>query len=51
MAALIWASTIYLRYHWLPDLLAGLLLVLVTGALAGWLQAIWPRERWRRPRL
>ncbi|HEY3107551.1 MAG TPA: phosphatase PAP2 family protein [Chloroflexota bacterium] len=44
-AALIWGSTIYLRYHWLPDLLAGLLLVLVADALARLLLAAWPRDR------
>src|SRR5262245_36066489 len=34
VALLIWGSTIYLRYHWLPDLLAGLVLVLVAAPLA-----------------
>jgi hypothetical protein len=45
VAALIWGSTIYLRYHWVPDLLAGLLLVLVADALARLLLAAWPRDR------
>jgi hypothetical protein len=45
VAALIWISTIYLRYHWLPDLLAGLLLVLVAERLAGWLRSAWPDQR------
>ena len=41
VAVLIWGSTIYLRYHWLPDLLAGLLLVLVAAPLARRLHAAW----------
>lgn len=41
VAALIWLSTIYLRYHWLPDLLAGLLLVVVADAISRRLLAVW----------
>lgn len=43
VAALIWASTIYLRYHWVPDLVAGALLALLAERLAALLQARWPR--------
>jgi hypothetical protein len=39
IAILIWTSTIYLRYHWLPDLLAGLLLIVVAERLARLLMA------------
>jgi hypothetical protein len=48
VAILIWVSTIYLRYHWLPDLLAGLILILVADALARRLLAAWPRDGLRR---
>jgi hypothetical protein len=44
-AALVWASTIYLRYHWVPDLLAGLALVVLCDALARQLLAHWRRGR------
>ena len=37
---LVWASTIYLRYHWVPDLVAGAGLALIAGWLAGPLQAL-----------
>jgi membrane-associated phospholipid phosphatase len=43
IAALIWASTIYLRYHWLLDLVAGLALAAACTWLAGRVQARWPR--------
>jgi hypothetical protein len=43
VAAMIWISTIYLRYHWVPDLLAGLVLVVVADRLAGRMLAVWPR--------
>jgi PAP2 superfamily len=49
IAILIWGSTIYLRYHWLPDLLAGLLLVLFADALARRLLAAWPVRPLRWP--
>lgn len=45
VAALIWFATLYLRYHWLPDLLAGVALVLVTDQLARHLRVAWPKER------
>lgn len=35
IAVAIWASTIYLRYHWVPDLLAGLLLAVAAYWLSG----------------
>ena len=44
IAALIWASTIYLRYHWVPDLLAGLLLAFGVTFLAG--QMLRMRRHW-----
>ena len=34
IAIAIWASTIYLRYHWFVDLIAGLMLVVGTTLLA-----------------
>ena len=34
ITALIWASTIYLRYHWVPDLFAGLILAIAVIWLA-----------------
>jgi len=37
IAILIWLSTLYLRYHWVPDLIAGLLLaVLCLGMARQW---------------
>src|SRR5262249_21752313 len=42
VATAIWASTIYLRYHWLLDLLAGLALAAACTWLAGRIQAAWP---------
>src|SRR5581483_2174892 len=43
IAALIWASTLYLRYHWFLDLVAGLALAGLCTWLAGHLLARWPR--------
>ncbi len=43
VAGVIWISTIYLRYHWVPDLLAGALLAVVCTWLAVRLQARRPR--------
>jgi hypothetical protein len=36
----IWASTIYLRYHWVPDLFAGLLLAVAAYWLSGKMRPI-----------
>jgi hypothetical protein len=44
IAALVWASTLYLRYHWVPDLLAGVALAIVSGALAARLHARWSSQ-------
>ncbi len=41
IASLIWASTIYLRYHWVPDLFAGLLLAIGVTFLAGRILRTW----------
>ena len=41
----LWLSTIYLRHHWVPDIAAGLLLGLVSSALAPRLRKAWPRAR------
>lgn len=49
IAALIWLSTIYLRYHWLLDLLAGLALAAFCTWLSGRVLAAWPRVALRRP--
>jgi hypothetical protein len=35
VAAGIWSSTLYLRYHWVPDLLAGLVLAVLAYCLSG----------------
>src|SRR5207249_3504508 len=43
IAALIWASTIYLRYHWFLDLVAGLALAAACTWVAGVVQNRWPR--------
>lgn len=51
VAALIWFSTIYLRYHWALDLLAGLALAGVCTWLAGWLLVACPTIAVRWPRL
>jgi membrane-associated phospholipid phosphatase len=44
VAVLIWLSTIYLRYHWVPDLIAGAILALLCDRLARVLQTYWPHE-------
>jgi membrane-associated phospholipid phosphatase len=49
VAVLIWLSTIYLRYHWLLDLLAGLALAAFCTWLSGRVLAAWPRVPVRRP--
>jgi membrane-associated phospholipid phosphatase len=51
IAAAIWASTIYLRYHWLLDLLAGLALAMLCTWLASVVQARYPMVAIRRPTL
>lgn len=45
VGVLIWLSTIYLRYHWLPDLVAGLALAIACTWAAGWVgrHLTWPR--------
>ena len=40
IAAGIWVSTLYLRYHWVPDLVAGLALALFAYWLSGKMRAI-----------
>jgi len=39
----LWLSTIYLRHHWVPDILAGLVLGFVAHLIAPWLRKHWPR--------
>ena len=51
IAAAIWLSTIYLRYHWLLDLLAGLALAAFCTWLSGRVLALWPRLTAARPSL
>jgi len=41
----LWLSTIYLRHHWVPDILAGLGLGFVANLIAPWLRRRWPRLR------
>jgi membrane-associated phospholipid phosphatase len=50
IAALIWLSTIYLRYHWAVDLLAGLALAAFCTWLSGRVLVAWARVPVRRPR-
>lgn len=50
IAAAIWFSTIYLRYHWLLDLLGGLVLAAICTWLSGRVLATWPGVAVRRPR-
>ena len=38
----LWLSTIYLRHHWIPDILAGLVLGFVANLIAPWLRRRWP---------
>jgi len=38
----LWLSTIYLRHHWIPDILAGLILGFVANLIAPWLRRHWP---------
>jgi len=40
-----WASTLYLRYHYLVDVFAGWLTAAVAAALAGWLLSL--ETRWK----
>jgi membrane-associated phospholipid phosphatase len=37
----LWVSTIYLRHHYLVDLIAGFLLVPIAAWLAPWLDSWW----------
>lgn len=39
----LWLSTIYLRHHWIPDIVAGLLLGFVANLIAPWLRRRWPK--------
>jgi membrane-associated phospholipid phosphatase len=39
----LWLSTIYLRHHWIPDILAGLVLGFVANLIAPWLRRHWQR--------
>jgi membrane-associated phospholipid phosphatase len=39
----LWLSTIYLRHHWIPDILAGLALGFVANLIAPRLRRHWPR--------
>lgn len=38
----LWLSTIYLRHHWIPDILAGLVLGFIANLIAPWLRKHWP---------
>jgi len=38
----LWLSTIYLRHHWVPDILAGLVLGMLACLIAQWLRKHWP---------
>jgi hypothetical protein len=40
----LWSSTVYLRHHWVPDIVAGMALGLVSATLAPRLRAAWPRR-------
>lgn len=44
LVASLWASTIYLRHHWAPDILAGLLLGYTSSVVAPLIRAVWPHE-------
>ena len=39
----LFAATIYLRHHWIPDCVAGMLLAVVVCTLAPWIRRSWPR--------
>lgn len=41
----LFAATIYLRHHWIPDCVAGMLLAVVVCMLAAWLRRRWPAAR------
>lgn len=38
----LFVATIYLRHHWIPDCVAGMLLAVFVCQLAPWLQRSWP---------
>ncbi len=38
----LFAATIYLRHHWIPDCLAGMTLAVIVCQLAPWLRRRWP---------
>jgi membrane-associated phospholipid phosphatase len=40
----LWASTVYLRHHWVVDLIAGWGVAGVAAAVTPWLRRVWPRE-------
>jgi membrane-associated phospholipid phosphatase len=37
-------ATIYLRHHWIPDCVAGILLAIFAAQLSRWLRQYWPRR-------
>lgn len=39
----LWFSTVYLRYHWVADVIAGWVLGLLVQLLGPWLNRRWPR--------
>ena len=43
----LWFSTVYLRHHWVVDIIAGLMVTLISYFLADWLLHLWERLRRR----
>jgi membrane-associated phospholipid phosphatase len=39
----LWISTIYLRHHWIPDIVAGLLLGYTSSVVSPWIRLRWPQ--------
>ena len=38
----LWASTVYLRHHWVPDCVAGMILGVATYLVTPWMRRRWP---------
>jgi hypothetical protein len=47
----LFASTVYLRHHWIPDCIAGMTLAVIACAMARWVRYNWPTVRAAEPRL
>jgi membrane-associated phospholipid phosphatase len=45
----LWCSTVYLRHHWVVDLLAGFFIATLAGWAAPWIRRVWPSTATAEP--